>query len=105
MEPIPDFLDRGELFARTEGRRVERTWLKPAIVVDRLIAAFDDHMARKRKTAPATAVNQLREKAPASARGDAAETPGIFTLAVRTGGGKTVASLALCHLGRIWRHL
>jgi CRISPR-associated endonuclease/helicase Cas3 len=89
-----DFLDTEAFYARAEGRRVDRTWPRLPVVVDGLIAAFDAHMAEKRNAAAATTVNSLREEVLAHVRGRAGETPGIFTLTVPTGGGKTLASLA-----------
>src|SRR6516162_5090608 len=89
-----DFLDTEAFYARAEGRRVDRTWPRLPVVVDGLIAAFDAHMAEKRKAAPETIVNHLREEVLTHVRGRAGEAPGIFTLTVPTGGGKTLASLA-----------
>jgi len=89
-----DFLDTEAFYARAEGRRVDRTWPRLPVVVDGLIAAFDAHMAEKRKAAPETTVNHLREEVLTHVRGRAGEAPGIFTLTVPTGGGKTLASLA-----------
>ena len=56
--------------------------------------AFDAHMAEKRKGAAGTTVNRLREEVLAHVRGRAVAAPGIFTLTVPTGGGKTLVSPA-----------
>jgi CRISPR-associated endonuclease/helicase Cas3 len=98
-----DFLDTEAFYARAEGRRVDRTWPRLPVVVDGLIAAFDAHMAEKRKAAPETTVNHLREEVLTHVRGRAGEAPGIFTLTVPTGGGKTLASLAFA-LNHARRH-
>jgi CRISPR-associated endonuclease/helicase Cas3 len=89
-----DFLDTEAFYARVEGRQVDRTWPRMPVVVDGLIATFDAHMTEKRKAAPETTVNHLREQVLTHVRGGAGEAPGIFTLTVPTGGGKTLASLA-----------
>jgi CRISPR-associated endonuclease/helicase Cas3 len=89
-----DFLDTEAFYARAEGRRVDRTWPRLPIVVDRLIGAFDAHMAEKRRAAAGTTVNRLRQEILAHVRCRAEEALGIFTLTVPTGGGKTLASLA-----------
>lgn len=52
--------------------------------------AFDAHMASMTGSGP---VNELRHHVLAHARSSAAEPPGLFTLTVPTGGGKTLTSL------------
>src|SRR6266508_4016718 len=89
-----DFRDTEAFYARTQGRGIDRDWPALADIVDRLIAAFDVHMAEKRKTAAATNVNCLRADILAHIRGRASNAQGLFTLTVPTGGGKTLASLA-----------
>jgi CRISPR-associated endonuclease/helicase Cas3 len=89
-----DFLDTEAFYARTEDRRVDRNWPALPKIIDQLVAAFDSYMVEKRKVAASTPVNRLREEILAHVRGKAGEAPGIFTLTVPTGGGKTLASLA-----------
>jgi hypothetical protein len=62
--------------------------------IDRLISAFDDHMAEKRRAAADTEVNRLRAEILAYVRAGSGKPTGLFTLTVPTGGGKTLASLA-----------
>jgi CRISPR-associated endonuclease/helicase Cas3 len=59
-----------------------------------LRTAFDAHMARLAADAPDTPVNRLRARILAQCRAKSAEKPGIFSLTVPTGGGKTLASMA-----------
>jgi CRISPR-associated endonuclease/helicase Cas3 len=98
-----DFRDTEAFYARAEGRYVDRTWPALPSIIDRFVAAFDAYMAKKRKAAASTTVNRLREDVLAHARQKAKERPGIFTLTVPTGGGKTLVSLgfaldhAKCH--------
>ncbi len=89
-----DFRDTETFYARAEGRRVDRSWPHLPAIIEALIAAFDRHMAEKRKRAEATPVNTLRGEILAHVRARAVAERGLFTLTVPTGGGKTLASLA-----------
>lgn len=55
---------------------------------------FDQHMERLSQTAQPTMVNRIREEILASSRAAALCPPGIFTMSVPTGGGKTLSSMA-----------
>jgi hypothetical protein len=95
-----DFLDTEAFYSQVEGRPVDRAWPKLPAILDRLLAAFDAQMPEKRKAAGGIAVNRLRNEILTHVRAKAEEAPGIFTLTVPTGGGKTLASLgfALDHV-------
>ncbi len=54
---------------------------------------FDSHMEKKQKSAPKTPINQKRKEILAQCLAKAQEPPGIFSLTVPTGGGKTLASM------------
>jgi CRISPR-associated endonuclease/helicase Cas3 len=54
---------------------------------------FDDYMTRKRLSAPDTEINSRRQQILQHCRDGAALAPGLFSLTVPTGGGKTLASL------------
>ncbi len=86
-----DFKDTERFYARIEGREVDREWPALQSILPRLIDTFDRHMNEKRSTE--TAVNRLRADILDHVRSRAAEAPGLFTLTVPTGGGKTLASL------------
>lgn len=58
-----------------------------------LLASFDTFMARFANVAP-TPVNQVRADVLRQCRQQAALAPGLFSLTVPTGGGKTLASMA-----------
>ncbi len=63
-------------------------------VMSRLRQRLDDHLATLTARADATPVNQHRQAVLAACRSGAEQPPGIFSLTVPTGGGKTLASLA-----------
>lgn len=59
-----------------------------------LLEQFDNFMAGKAATADPTQVNQLRADILRQCRDKAHESPGLFSLTVPTGGGKTLSSMA-----------
>lgn len=59
-----------------------------------LLAPFVDYMNRKQDKAPDTQVNRIRTSVLEQCTVKATESPGIFTLTVPTGGGKTLSSMA-----------
>ncbi len=62
--------------------------------VQNLLEPFDRFMAEKATTAAPTPVNLLRADILRQCREKAQETPGLFSLTVPTGGGKTLSSMA-----------
>jgi CRISPR-associated endonuclease/helicase Cas3 len=86
-----DFKDTEQFYARIEGREVDREWPALQSLLPTLVDAFDRHMNEKRNTQ--TPVNRLRAEILDHVRSRAGDTPGLFTLTVPTGGGKTLASL------------
>jgi CRISPR-associated endonuclease/helicase Cas3 len=89
-----DFRDTEAHYARIgQGPRRDRDWPDlPAIVPD-LLARFDAYMAEKAVGTEDNDLNRLRRDILAHVRERAALPPGLFTLTVPTGGGKTLASL------------
>lgn len=84
-----DFLDT-EAFMdarKADGRRGFATLAE-------LASRFDVHMETLKVGAGGTAINGLRAEVLAQCRARAAEPPGLFSLTVPTGGGKTLSSLA-----------
>jgi len=59
-----------------------------------LLTPFTDYMYEKRAEAADTKVNRVRSRVLAQCIDKAAEPPGIYTLTVPTGGGKTLSSMA-----------
>lgn len=83
-----DFLDT-ELFM--DSRRASSRPIAEGL--PRLKERFDAHMEAKQRISAPTAVNLLRKKVLAQCIEGAAKPPGLFTLTVPTGGGKTLASI------------
>lgn len=85
-----DFLDTEAFYGRLEGRAPDRAWPALSGLLTDFRAAFDAHLAT---LGQAGDLNALRRDILAHVRGGAALAPGLFTLTVPTGGGKTLASL------------
>lgn len=62
--------------------------------ISELKEAFDRHMLEMTQTAPATPVNTVRREILDACRAAATQSPGLFSLTVPTGGGKTLSSMA-----------
>lgn len=86
-----DFLATECFYTRASGERIERGGHEPLSVLQ---ARLDEYMMRLVKKAEPGPVDGLRAEILAHARVKAALTPGLFTMTVPTGGGKTLASLA-----------
>jgi len=86
-----DFIETERFYANAEGGARERGGHAP---LAELRARLDGHLARLAGTAAETPLNERRAEILAHARGKAALRPGLFTMTVPTGGGKTLAGLA-----------
>jgi CRISPR-associated endonuclease/helicase Cas3 len=97
-----DFRDTEAFYAAIESREIYRDWPALPAVIGQLVGAYDAYMATKRAAASDSPVNHLRDTILAHVRSRAEEAPGLFSLTVPTGGGKTLASLgfALEHARR-----
>ena len=84
-----DFLDT-EAFMDPDRADRRGDWPDIQSLHDRL----DHHLAELALKAPTTLVNHARAEVLAQCRAKAAETPGLFSLTVPTGGGKTLSSMA-----------
>lgn len=84
-----DFLDTEQFMAPEKSALRSRY---PAI--DQLEPGFDAYMTALAAHAENTPVNQARAAVLARCQAAATQAPGLFSLAVPTGGGKTLASLA-----------
>lgn len=93
-----DFKDTEAFYDRLEDRQHDREWPALSDILPDLRAAFDQRM---RGFEP-NDLNRLRADILAHVRAGAGMPPGLFTLTVPTGGGKTLASLgfALDHAAR-----
>ncbi|MEX2521029.1 MAG: CRISPR-associated endonuclease Cas3'', partial [Paracoccaceae bacterium] len=86
-----DFKDTEAFYCVVEGRAADRCWPTLASLPPELLPAFDRHMGRF--GAPRGPVGRLRAEILAHVRARAGDAPGLFTLTVPTGGGKTLTSL------------
>ena len=86
-----DYLDTENYFAGLEGEAKPRGQHPALAEVWGQLNASLDKLAADAKASP---VNDLRQEVLAHVRGKAKEPPGLFTLTVPTGGGKTLTSLA-----------
>ncbi len=84
-----DFLDT-ERYMDPEKYTRRNAW--PALAD--LAPLFDAHMAKLAAESPPTPVNALRADILAQCRAAAAQKPGLFSLTVPTGGGKTLSGMA-----------
>lgn len=85
-----DFLDTEEFFDRSKSQ--VRSDAK-ALSIETLLVRLRAHVDAKQASAPGTAVNAVRRVIRAAAVGAASAPPGVFTLTVPTGGGKTLAGM------------
>ncbi len=67
---------------------------KSRVMPAQLLGRLDEHLDQKQRTAADTAVNRRRREVLAACRDKADLAPGLFSLNVPTGGGKTLSSLA-----------
>ncbi|MET3661207.1 CRISPR-associated helicase Cas3' [Aquamicrobium ahrensii] len=95
-----DFRDTEQFYASLGERQADRQWPALGGLLDEFAAGFDAHIAGF--GAPSGELGQVRARVLAHVRHGAQREPGLFTLTVPTGGGKTLASLgfALDHARR-----
>ncbi|MDN5934682.1 MAG: CRISPR-associated helicase Cas3' [Nitrosospira sp.] len=84
-----DFLDTERFM--DENRATERSGLPQ---LSNLRVLFERHMAKKSGSAAQTSVNRVRGEVLRQCRARASDDPGLFSLTVPTGGGKTLSSMA-----------
>ncbi len=86
-----DYKDTEAFYDKLESRRHDREWQPLQKLLPQFTNAFDTKMNSMSKAD--TKVNLLRTDILHHVRAQAAQKPGLFTLTVPTGGGKTLASL------------
>lgn len=85
-----DFKETEAYYAGLERRRADRTWPALKDLLPEFVKRFNAHMAAMPS---GEELNRLRGDILGHVRANAAMAPGLFTLTVPTGGGKTLASL------------
>jgi CRISPR-associated endonuclease/helicase Cas3 len=90
-----DYLDTEDFYRTIENAAGDRREARSAPpVLDALRERLDAHLARLRSKADGGVVNDLRQQVLDDVRARADWAPGLFSLTVPTGGGKTLASMA-----------
>lgn len=87
-----DFKATEAFYASVGGYQPDRKWPALGDRLDDLIARLDGRLTAFGQ--PLDQVGRLRQETLTQVRGKAGEPPGLFTLTVPTGGGKTLTSLA-----------
>jgi len=85
-----DFLDTEEYMNPSDARRRKNT----GIGLSEAKVKLDAHLAKLSRESPDSVVNRARRDILAECRAKAALEPGLFSLTVPTGGGKTLAGMA-----------
>lgn len=85
-----DFRDTEDFYAQLDGTQPERLWPGLPDLLPQLRAAFNSRIARFTESSD---LNHLRPGILTHVRAQAPLRPGLFTLTVPTGGGKTLASM------------
>ncbi len=86
-----DYLDTEAWFAEKEGRQINRGSFAS---LEKLRVRLSDFLEKLSGNSNASFVNDLRLQILTHARSKATDSPGLFSLTVPTGGGKTLTSLA-----------
>ena len=84
-----DFLDTEGFYSPEKSEK-----RKPRHNLDEMLERFNAHMEELQRGAGISAVNEIRSDLLAQSRTKAKCMPGIFTMTIPTGGGKTLSSLA-----------
>ena len=86
-----DYLDTEAYYAQQDGTKVARAQHPELKDLSRRL---DEHLDALQSESRPSSVNTLRREVLTHVRSQANESPGLFTLTVPTGGGKTLTSLA-----------
>ena len=86
-----DFRDTERFYADAKGETIDRDWPGLPEIVDQLRDNLNDHLSGFDSKGK---VNRLRRKVMEYVRSQTGDSPGLFSLNVPTGGGKTLTSLA-----------
>ncbi len=88
-----DFRDTELFYEKLNGSRPKRIQSDLHKNLKSLIESFEEHMEKLISSAKQSKINLNRHKTLKHIRKNACKEPGLFTLSVPTGGGKTLASL------------
>lgn len=87
-----DYLDTDTFYRRIEGRETRDVTQPPTLAA--LRKRLDTYLAQLRDSGKGGEVHQLRQEVLGGVRARADDAPGLFSLTVPTGGGKTLTSMA-----------
>jgi CRISPR-associated endonuclease/helicase Cas3 len=87
-----DYLDTDAFYRRIEGRETRDAAPPPTLEV--LRERLDTYLAQLRDSGKGGEVHRLRQEVRGGVRARAGDAPGLFSLTVPTGGGKTLTSMA-----------
>lgn len=89
-----DYIDTESFYLNLEGKQQKRNDPQPLQKLQKVLEGHLEDLTKKATNHSPRAVNNLRQKVLDYSRSQASLSPGLFSLTVPTGGGKTLTSMA-----------